>query len=277
MKVFKLFIVVCLVLFVSSMMIEARTYITGINFDVTFTEPYPARANDFHIKASVLSRNNVMPRLRTHWNYDYSNHVQWGMTGMSLTQSTTDPNRWDFTADYRTDNGLFVFNGATCHFGVEFLTEYYNTIRITEAYWTYNGRNVGNATIPGFHSWERPYGPVIVLSNDTAIAADVANLQFAVTTAPIPLADMSRNAIGLPGTASIMSATSSTISTQAYSDIKWVSYPDKIRIEPKSSVEINLSTLGIKLGEGQFLQGRFINPATGDGTWLQHQHTIEIE
>lgn len=267
MKVFKLFVIVCLVLFVSTMMVDARSYITGMNWDVAFTLPYPTIGNDFHVKGKVLSGNNVMPTKRAHWNYDYSNFVNWNLTGYSISQNASNPNEWDFSMDFRIGGGLFVFNGARCHFGVEFKTERYNSIVITELYWTRDGVNIGNANVLGFHAWERPYGPYFSLENASAVAIDVAEMQFAVTDIAVPLEAMARNDIGLPGTAP----------NKAYADIKWVNYPEKLRVEPKKSVEINLTELGIRLAEGQFLQVRYVNPATGDGTWVQHQHTIEVE
>lgn len=266
----KKLLVLCFVLLASVMLTQATTVITGMNWDSPFIEPFPARANDYHVKGIVRSAGNVMPTLHSSWGWDNAHVTTWHLNGLSLRQLPNDPGAWEFEADFITDNGGIVFNGAMCHFGIEFKTNVYNYLIMLDAYWTYNGVRVADAVVTGFHVWEDVQrGVRLQLRNDLVNrqVMTMANVQVAVTDKEIPLPAMSRDFVGLPGAAPV----------KEFADIKWVNVANKVVLEPGKTFDLDLRTVGLVPAEGQFVQVRFLDPFTGAGAWMQHGHTAQPE
>lgn len=265
MRMMKTLLVICFVLMVTGMMVDAKAYITGINWDTTCDLPYPKTANDYHVKGKVWSANNIIPQKIEHAGFDKTGITTWALTGFSVNMSATEPDVYDFTMDYKITKGEDVFNTAPLHFGIKFSTEDYNRIEITEAYWTHDGENVGPSNVTGYHIWDDSLlGLQIEVHNNTTATMDIHDMQLTVTRTEIPLGAMSRSEMGLPGTSG----------TSKYSTLKWINYNEKIHIEPKSSAVLNLSKIAVRPNEGEFLLLRFTEYNSGNATWIQHQHKI---
>lgn len=235
--------------------------LVGANWDVAFTEPYPATANDFHVNIDLKSASNKVPTLNQYWSYDHVGPAQggteWFMNKITINQDATDPTIWHTFVDFKTTGGV-VFNGATVHFGAEFKVEDFNYFRVRMAYWTRDGEFLCPAQLAGFHVWESAaLGTIVTLFNDTAAAMSVDQLELAVTPAHIPLQDMFSTGVGLPG------------ELGKYPDIKWKAVNGAIKIDPGKSVDVRLSDVGLEIVPNEFLQFRaYVN---GIPQWWQHQ------
>lgn len=248
------------------MMVNATTYITGKNWDTTFNLPAPEKANDYHIQGKIHSKST--PVWSRYWCGDNDPDTDWELVGHTLTPSTDEADTWDFSMDFMIKDYQYIESGTTCRFGVEFKTEILNHLDITGMIWTRDLVEIDKDETTGFNVWDNAE-KVTTVSFDNRLRdilsrrIDITQLQFAVTDLQIPIADLGREGLGYPG----------TCTNPRYAGIRWISYPGTLHVEPRSSVEINLTELGVHLKEGQFLQIRYIDPATGDASWVQHEHS----
>lgn len=254
---FSLFFMFCLPFVYGA---EVEEVYVGANWDVQFTEPYPATANDFHVNMDVES--NGIPSLHDHWQYDHIGPEQggsnWEMSGIDIKKDMTSPTTWHISIDFQISDGGFVFNGATVHFGAEFKVGDLNSLRVRMAYWTKDGEYLCPATLMGFRAWESSVGTTARIFNDSQMPMAVDCLEFAVTSFHVPLRDMFITGEGLPGQPGI------------YPQVNWVPINHPIIIEPGKSYEINLHELNVQLTpEMPFLQFRgYVN---GIPQWFQHE------
>jgi hypothetical protein len=259
-------VIFCMVLCLSFIYGQSLRYVKA-NWDSPFSEPYPGKANDFHVKGKVRSANNVKPDMSRYWSFDHvdadEGGTKWYMNGDSIRQDPEDPEYWNFELDFKTEEG-YVSDGATVHFGVEYLADQYNHIEIEEAYYTKDGEWVADAMLMSFNVVERPFdGAVLTISNQLNRVAIWEQMEVAVTDINVPLQDMFYTGIGGPGT---------TAKNSLYSEIKWVKIPEPVKVAPKSHIEFKLADLGLSIKTGQFLLVRAIDAQTGAAQWVQHGH-----